>query len=174
MNAQVSRASLIRGDVFGRQDIIRPPWGIPENLFTEICTRCDECITACPEKVISAGPGGYPAVSFDDGECTFCGDCRQYCEPGALKAADAEAKPWRVLAIVDGSDCLGTQGVLCRLCDEQCEVRAISFPQVGLAGVPLIDTQLCTGCGACIGPCPTDAITARAQDRSNKSGEQAA
>ena len=99
-------------------------------------------------------------VSFADSECTFCGDCRDACEAGAFLAAADTALPW-ALDVAVSKDCLGELGVVCRLCEEQCENGAIRFPKLGGAGVPTINHEDCTGCGACISMCPADAISAR-------------
>ena len=162
MASQLSRASFLRGNIFGTRNIVRPPWALSESAFTDQCTRCNDCITACPENIIEAGRGGFPVISFANGECTFCGDCHRTCEPGALHASSADARPWD-LTVTLGADCLGEQGIVCRLCEDQCEARAIRFPKLGGAGAPKIDRQSCTGCGACIAPCPVDAIAAQPQ-----------
>lgn len=148
---------FLRGGLLGGTPAIRPPWALGEAAFVEQCTRCGDCISACAENIIETGSGGFPAVSFVAGECTFCGDCRNVCKPGAL-ALQGE-RPWAVTAVI-GDDCLGAQGVVCRLCEEQCEARAIRFPKLGGAGQPEIDVAACTGCGACISSCPTETITA--------------
>ncbi|MBF0446179.1 MAG: 4Fe-4S binding protein [Magnetococcales bacterium] len=44
-------------------------------------------------------------------------------------------------------------------CRDQCEPRAISFnPVIGGLSPPILDSDLCNGCGACIAPCPSKAI----------------
>jgi heterodisulfide reductase subunit A len=43
----------------------------------------------------------------------------------------------------------------CRLCEKTCDANAISFEDSDL---PLIDELACTGCGACVGACPTGAL----------------
>jgi len=56
--------------------------------------------------------------------------------------------------------CLTSQGVFCRTCGEACEPEAIIFtPVVGHAPTPAINADTCTGCGECIGICPTNVIT---------------
>lgn len=165
MASTVSRASLLRGRLRGGAAAIRPPWAVGESAFVDACTRCGDCIPACAEGIIHAGSGGFPEVSFANGECTFCGDCRTACRTGALGGPDRNAEndddvPW-LLDVRVGAQCLGDQGVVCRLCEEQCEADAIAFPKLGGVGVPRIDAASCNGCGACISYCPADAITAR-------------
>lgn len=160
MSTVLSRASFLRGSMRGEAQAIRPPWAVAESAFIEACTRCGDCISACAEGIVGTGAGGFPVVSFAGGECTFCGDCRAVCIAGAFLPALEGQRAWG-LDVSVSKDCLGEQGVVCRLCEEQCEPRAIRFPRLGGAGVPTIDQDICTGCGACISMCPADAISAR-------------
>ena len=81
------------------------------------------------------------------------------CEPQALVRNDPAASPWTMVAAI-GADCLAVRGVECRVCGEACPERAIRFRlQLGGVAQPVLDTGGCTGCGACIGPCPARAIT---------------
>lgn len=137
----------------------RPPWAVPEAVFIERCTRCDQCIDACPAQILIHMDGGFPGVDFARGECTFCGDCVTRCEPGALSRSNVAARPWLIVAGI-GNACLAAQGTECRVCGEVCPTGAIRFrPQRGGVSRPQLDAAACTGCGACFGPCPTRAIT---------------
>jgi ferredoxin-type protein NapF len=140
---------------------IRPPWARLEDQFIDRCTRCDDCLKACPQAILVAGDGGYPTVDFSRGECTFCGDCLTACPPGALFRADPEQPAWPYKAII-GDNCLPKQGVECRVCGDFCDTRAIRFlPRLGGNPLPEIDAEKCTGCGACVAPCPVVAISVR-------------
>ncbi len=155
----ITRMQLLRGDVRGKENIIRPPWALGEDLFTERCSRCHQCIRACPEKIIVKGRGGFPEINFALGECTFCRKCVEQCADGALSDPGHETPPWAVKAQL-GAGCLTYQGVVCLSCKEQCDARAITMQhQAGAVAVPQIDQTLCTGCGACYQPCPVHAIT---------------
>lgn len=135
----------------------RPPWARPEQAFVDACTRCDDCLKACPTGILVPGDGGYPTVDFSRGECTFCGDCTRACASGALRPADSTT-PWLLKAIV-GPQCLQLHGSECRVCGDFCEPRAIRFlPQLSGTSQLTIDDTLCTGCGACQAPCPAQAI----------------
>lgn len=157
----ISRMAFLRGDFQGRVRTIRPPWALEESLFIEQCERCTECISHCPTKIIEKGRGGFPAINFHNGECDFCGDCVSHCKPGALQrdAMEGGLAPWSAKVSISDS-CIAQKGVVCRSCGEQCDERAIRFrPQVGGLSLPEIDFSACTGCGACVAPCPVKAIS---------------
>lgn len=139
---------------------LRPPWLLDAASFTEGCTRCGACIESCPEHIIEAGDAGFPRIDFNRGECSFCGECTSDCEAHLfIPRSEQQLPAWRYRARVNAEDCLTTQGVHCRSCEDYCEPRAIRFPpRAGGTPQPLLDTESCTGCGACVAPCPTRAI----------------
>ncbi len=159
--SRISRGDFLRGDFQGARIPIRPPWAIEESAFVERCTRCDVCIEACPEGIVSRGRGGYPDVDFTRGECTFCAQCVAVCEPRALRAPREGATPdnaWPIKAAIQ-AHCLALNRVECRVCDEQCEARAIRFRLVaGAVATPDVDNAICNGCGACVAACPVGAV----------------
>jgi ferredoxin-type protein NapF len=151
-------------------DAYRPPWAVDESDFIRDCTRCGDCIAVCEERIITKGPGGFPQVSFEDSGCTFCGKCLDACQTGALsskqagieskQAGNENVKPWSLMAVIELSGCLVTQGVMCQSCRDFCDSSAIVFDYHQPIPVPEIKESLCTGCGFCIGACPTKAIKA--------------
>jgi ferredoxin-type protein NapF len=133
----------------------RPPGARAEADFTEACTRCDDCIRACPQAILVRGRGGFPSVDFTLGGCTFCGACAAACTTGAFALP---ATAWQLRATI-GPGCVETKGVACRLCQDPCEANAIRFrPAPGGRYEPAI-TPACTGCGTCVALCPAAAIT---------------
>ncbi|MBI5462285.1 MAG: ferredoxin-type protein NapF [Gammaproteobacteria bacterium] len=160
MSVPISRAQFLRGDLNGRRTTPRPPWAVSEARFVEICTRCNACADDCPQGLLRVGSGGYPVVDFSRGGCSFCGECVEACAQGALtrRYQGVEQMPWRLAAQVE-DQCLSLQGVLCRVCAEHCEARAIRFsPAFGGRAQPLIDAHTCNGCGTCYAACPGHAI----------------
>lgn len=154
-----SRRGFFRGRPHPRAEI-RPPWALDEAAFIDACTHCNDCLGACPEHIVVAGDGGFPTIDFRRGECTFCGDCASACKTGALQRSEGR-QPWLLKAKI-GPVCLPAQGVECRICGDYCDTRAIRFtPRLGGAPLPEIDVENCTGCGACVAPCPVAAITVR-------------
>ena len=145
---------------FGRSTRVspfRPPWSMPEAVFVDACTRCDDCVSACPTGLLKRGYGGYPVADFTAASCTFCGECSDACATSAI-SRELAAAPWSFsIHIADG--CLAHQRVECRVCGELCEAGAIRFrPTLGGVSRPEIDRAACTGCGACLAPCPVNAI----------------
>ncbi len=162
MTAAVSRAEFLRGRFSADTSALRPPWALNETDFTARCTRYMSCVDACPENIIFKGQGGFPEISFADGECTFCAACVKTCPVGALSPTQDErnrnTKPWNLhLSVSD--NCLSTKDVVCRICPDKCDARAIRFKHPAANGKPAIDQDLCTGCGACVAPCPVGALT---------------
>ena len=158
MSDPSSRRNFLRGRVAAHRGEPRPPWALAEGEFVNACTRCGDCARACPTRIIRQGDGGYPTVDFARGECTFCGECVAHCPTRALQRAPQQP-PWPLRATI-GERCLARQSVECRVCGEMCEFAAIRFvPQPGGIAAPQLDSERCTGCGACVAPCPTAAIT---------------
>ncbi len=148
-----ARRAFLRGR-FQDTHAIRPPGAAPWQSFLEACTRCTDCATACPEQIIAFDADGLPVVDPQAGACTFCGACTEACPTEALTAG----RPWPWTAKV-ADTCLSMNGVQCRACEDHCDDRAIRF-RLALAGkaTPEIDLEACTGCGACVDPCPVNAI----------------
>lgn len=169
MTRQAARRSFL---LAGGQPVLRPPGAVMEERFLDLCDGCGKCIAACVSKtgVLKPDRGGGPVLDFPRSHCTFCGACAAACPTGALRAASANALPWRMR--IEPEDCLEFSGVACRACESACGERAIRFrPLPDFRGEALIDAAACTGCGECIGACPLDAITI---DMTMNEGERAA
>ena len=164
-----SRRLFLRGKFTSRPAFsVRPPWADEEELFLDRCARCDACIDACPERILVRTDGGYPEVQFKRGECTFCGKCVESCDENALRFPVSEAETWEAgdgkdawrLDVRFASNCLSLNAIICRACGDICESQAIRF-QLKPGGIaePRISAEDCTGCGACVRPCPVQAVS---------------
>lgn len=163
----LSRRTFLQGrTITGAEAVLRPPWAMPESVFRSTCTRCDACIQVCPTHILARGEGGFPIVDFSSSECTFCGDCLTACRTGALKR-DAASLPWTLRASMS-EGCLAKRNVECRVCGETCGAGAIRFrPRRGGVALPELNEAACTGCGACVAPCPVQAIAMSQELESN-------
>ena len=144
----------------------RPPWSVTESQFVDRCSRCDDCVKACPTGLLIRGDSGFPIADFSVAACSFCGECVKVCTTGALSAATEHA-PWQ-FSVRIGDGCLPRQGVECRVCGEACDTGAIRFrPRLGGVALPEVNDTACSGCGACLAPCPVIAIERIAQPSAN-------
>jgi len=157
-----SRRRLFRGKI-QKDNVLRLPWVISEQIFTEQCTQCQNCISACETNIIVKDEQGFPKVDFSLGECTFCQECHHKCEqPLFVEQINNEA-PWPVTLNISDK-CLAKNNIYCQSCRDECEPNAIKFSYLvnGEASVipqPSININDCTQCGACISSCPQTAIS---------------
>jgi len=162
----MQRRNLFRGKLSSRSEDIRLPWLKSIDAFYENCTRCYDCIQACPEQIIHIGNGKYPAVNFKAGGCPLCGECAKACSQ-RLFNSPSDHKPWQLVAQV-ANTCLPYQQVSCRSCQDSCPSTAIKFTlQPGTTSTPEIIVEKCTGCGFCVAPCPVFAIEIVSRHKSN-------
>ena len=136
--------------------VFRPPGAIDESQFLAGCTRCSDCMDACPHDAIRKAPDRLgaiaqtPVIEADSSACMMCADfpCITACQPGVLRHSQPKIMG---TARVTQHLCLAHHGTTCTVCSERCPVDgAISVAN----GRPIIDEQVCTGCGVCRHVCP--------------------
>ncbi|NLS11336.1 ferredoxin-type protein NapF [Vibrio sp. SM6] len=146
-----------------KQPLMNPtlPWLRDPAQFLDECDRCGACVKVCENHIITLGSGGFPTVDFTQGECSFCYQCVKAC-PKPLFYSQQHT-PWQA-EITLTSNCLALRNVECRGCSDNCEYQAITF-QLGIGRVaqPQVHNERCVGCGACIAPCPTQALSLELQ-----------
>jgi len=138
--------------------VVRPPYAGSESLFQKVCVTCDSktCVASCDEKIIFIAEDGTPALNFTSSGCTFCEDCVEACEPNVLDLAHSHnTQKLNATFSISTQGCVAHNGVICFSCKEPCIDDAILFN--GMFN-PVIDMDKCTGCGFCMGRCPTQAI----------------
>ncbi|CAO3426361.1 ferredoxin-type protein NapF [Azospirillum doebereinerae] len=164
----LGRRGFLRGRRRDAPAPVHPPWSRPA-FFTDLCSRCGACAQACPEAILRPGDGGFPEVDFALGECSFCGACADAC---AEPIFDRTGAPWSLVAAI-ADTCLAARRVVCRSCQDACPESAIRFiPAPGGAASAAVDDAACTGCGACVGACPADAVTLHSQPPNRQPASQ--
>lgn len=154
MSVSQSRRAFLTGSSPASSVLRQPPWTGDD--YTDLCSRCGDCLKVCPEQVLVAGDGGFPELVFRGDGCTFCEQCVNAC-PEPVFDLTRVAFSWRAAI---GDRCLPLHGIHCQSCQDACEPRAIGFrPRLGGPPEPSVATEVCTGCGACVALCPEDAIT---------------
>jgi ferredoxin-type protein NapG len=143
---------------------IRPPHALDELSFLGACTRCGDCVEACPHDVVfTLSPrlgiqvAGTPALDIVNRGCHLCDDfpCVTVCEPGALTLPDTEERIAPLLArmSINEDTCLPFLGPECGGCEGSCPVTgALTWS----GARPSIEPQRCTGCALCRAACILD------------------
>ena len=181
--------------------ILRPPAAIPEDDFIKACTKCGACVTACPYDTLKlATPGdnkpvGTPYFEPRDTPCEMCPDipCVPVCPSGALDvdlvSSFIEEKNKNVLdinkaqmgaTIIDSKSCIAFWGIQCDLCYRACplmdEAIVLEYERNERTGKhaflkPVVNNDICTGCGLCEKACVTDIPAIKVLPRSVALGE---
>lgn len=136
---------------------LRPPGALPEADFLAACTKCGECLKACPAQCIvtdeSVG-GGFPAIVAERKPCVVCDSlaCMEVCPTGALQVVPRFAIRMGKAVWGEGK-CLRGDGDDCRLCLDVCPMGTAAIDVSAEGGIAVKDA--CTGCGQCQHVCPT-------------------
>ena len=156
--------------------LIRPPGALAEEKFLQKCIKCGECMKVCPTNALQpalneAGPEGIwtPVLVPKIGYCEYyCSLCSQVCPTGAIRAlAVPEKTKVKIgLAWVNKNRCIPYfLGTPCIVCEEHCPTspKAIKLVKtevlrpdgtIRTPAAPVINTDLCIGCGICENKCP--------------------
>jgi len=153
---------------------VLPPGAADPETFASLCTRCYACVDVCPTKIIRVDlPAGravgqlfQPEVVVFDSEktpdCGYCPEpcnlCSDVCPTGALRPLSFEEKWHRQIGVAEviREACLAWEdGEDCVVCQEVCPYHAVDMEDSpdGRAR-PVINKELCRGCGACYSKCP--------------------
>jgi len=147
---------------------VRPPYGLDEALFQSECINCESkaCVASCEEEIILIRADGTPMLNFSKKGCTFCEACALACEPNVLSLENIHtSEKVNARFIISPTACVAHNDVICFSCKEPCIDDAILFN--GMFN-PVIDMNLCTGCGFCQSRCPTNAISYQATEIKQK------
>jgi ferredoxin len=149
-----------------RKHPVTPPGSISIAHFTGACTACYLCVTRCPGKVIEPGMAVYgkvgvlmPHLSNRQGYCNFqCTVCGEVCPTGAILPLTREEKKQAQVGRVHfiRENCIViTQKTECGACSEHCPTKAVNMVVENGLRVPVVNPDICVGCGACEYACPS-------------------
>lgn len=144
--------------------VLRPPGALPESEFKAVCNRCGRCLEVCPNNALKLMPLSDGIDAFEtpyiiarQANCSLCLACQEVCPTGAIAKVPVENVNMGK-ATIDTSRCLAwSQGKDCFICGEQCLRVAINIEG---ENKPVVQTDLCVGCGTCERNCPVDGIAA--------------
>jgi len=168
----VARLLLFSREAYKQTPILPPGAGDMEK-FAAACTRCYACVDACPDRLIrirppldrAVGQWFQPELHYVDvesaveyGSCPeYCNLCTQVCPAGALTPVSLERKQRLQIGVakVVREACLAWQDEEdCSVCQEVCPYQAIDLDMEGSRARPVVNPDVCRGCGACYSNCP--------------------
>lgn len=150
--------------ISARKSIIRPPGSVTEDDFNYKCIRCSKCMLVCPAKCLKPvtieqgiAEWGSPQIIPRQAGCIMCMNCSKVCPSAAIvKVKDSAVKIGT--AMIDKSRCLvWGQSKDCLVCMEYCPFGAI---YVDSKNRPVVNEDLCMGCGLCEQSCPVEGKSA--------------
>lgn len=166
-------AAISNADKPQRQTPLVPAGSLSLKNFTDHCTACQLCVSACPNQVLRPSTSlmtlMQPEMSYERGYCRpECTRCSDICPAGAIRPVTREEKSSIQIghAVVNLDNCVvNTDGVSCGNCARHCPTGAIRLvkknpddPQSLM--IPTVNEERCIGCGACENLCPARPFTA--------------
>ena len=136
-----------------RTDWLRPPGAVGEAIFLERCTKCSDCMKACPHESIVIHQDGTPVIYPDQMPCFLCDDtpCIAACATEALLPAGSVNEVRMGVAVINHRLCTAGQG--CHACVSKCPTDALTMDFDAQRLV--VAVERCVGCGMCEHVCRT-------------------
>ncbi|MBN1269060.1 MAG: 4Fe-4S binding protein, partial [Kiritimatiellae bacterium] len=99
-----------------------------------------------------------PVIDQSEQYCVeFCNECNKVCPTGAIAHLTLDEKRHVSigLAEVTRSRCIAwNEGAHCMVCQEYCPYLAIRAEVHNGVNCPVVDPEMCRGCGTCHNQCP--------------------
>ncbi len=139
---------------------IRPPGAVHEKEFLSLCTRCDECLIACPHYSIRRlnkdfdSADGTPIIVPEETPCYLCEDfpCIKACKDGALVEVKDKEEVDMGKAYINESNCMAYGVQFCEQCVRNCPIPDAMYQE---DNKPVVRIEKCVGCGICETVCNT-------------------
>lgn len=161
---------------------LRPPGAITEDKFIKACIKCGQCVEACPYDTLELSTVGKengigtPYFKPREVPCYMCTNypCTKACPSGALdlKELVSEKHPEPSinnskmgLAVIHKESCIAFWGIQCDACYRACPLidEAITLEKEKNPETkkhanlkPVVNSDVCTGCGVCERSCVTE------------------
>ncbi|OQX76137.1 MAG: ferredoxin-type protein NapG [Bacteroidetes bacterium 4484_249] len=175
--------------------VLRAPGALDEDDFLRSCIKCGTCVEACPYDSLKLAkpedntPIGTPYFLPRDIPCYMCPDipCVPVCPSGALdvKKVSVETddgtgtkldinKAQMGLAVIDEGACIAFWGIQCDACYRACPLLdsaiVVQYERNERTGKhaflkPVVNSDVCTGCGLCEHACVTEKAAIRVLPR---------
>ncbi len=161
VQGKIDGINKVMDKITKRVPLLRPPGAISEKQFLQTCSHCDECIHACPKDAILRAPKKMGFLVFNTpyidpmrNPCVMCTDlpCISACPDKALLPVQQLTDVSMGYAILDKKKCQAYGDTFCQQCVIDCPVPG-AIHQV--QDKPIIDKNICTGCGVCMRSCST-------------------
>lgn len=123
--------------------------------ITNSCTGCGTCLSICPTKAITGGPGRIHSIN--ENLCIDCGACAKLCQNSSVVdqngtvVGHVSKRDWEIPHFND-SKC-----TRCGKCYEICPIGIITRPK-GSMLPSLSNPKLCASCKMCWKVCMFNAI----------------
>lgn len=137
------------------------------------CTACQLCVSACPNHVLRPSEKlstlMQPEMTYEKGYCRpECTECSQVCPAGAIHKITTAKKSSIAIgqAVWIKENCIvNTDEVQCTSCQQHCPTGAILLVDRDPGNdkslkIPVVDKEICIGCGACEHLCPARPFSA--------------
>ncbi|MEE9604319.1 MAG: 4Fe-4S dicluster domain-containing protein [Candidatus Scalindua sp.] len=139
---------------------IRPPGALKEKEFLAMCTKCDECVKACPHYSIRKLNKDFdiadetPIIIPEETPCYMCEGfpCISACKDGALVEVKDKEEVAMGKAYINESNCMAYGVQFCEQCVRNCPIPDAMYQE---DNKPVVRIEKCVGCGICETVCKT-------------------